>query len=71
MVVGSPIVFVVSLLTGAIGIYVERRLVAGVDSYTYAIITGADQRNCLGGVNSHSDGFCYYARSSSSLRICE
>lgn len=39
MVVGSVIVFVVSLLIGAIGIYVGARVVAGIESYTYAIIT--------------------------------
>lgn len=39
MVVGSVIVFVVSLLIGAIGIYAGARVVAGVDSYPYAIIT--------------------------------
>lgn len=39
MVVGSLVVFAVSLLIGAIGIYAGGRVVAGVDSYTYAIIT--------------------------------
>lgn len=39
MVVGSVIVFIVSLLIGSIGIYAGARVVAGVDSYPYAIIT--------------------------------
>ena len=39
MVIGSVIVFIVSLLIGAIGIYAGARVVAGVDSYLYAIIT--------------------------------
>jgi hypothetical protein len=39
MVVGSLIVFAVSLLIGAVGIYAGGRVVAGVDSYAYAIIT--------------------------------
>jgi hypothetical protein len=39
MVVGSLIVFAVSLLIGAVGIYAGGRIVAGVDSYAYAIIT--------------------------------
>lgn len=39
MVVGSVIVFVVSLLIGALGIYVGARVVAGVEDYTYAIVT--------------------------------
>jgi hypothetical protein len=38
MVVGSLIVFAVSLLIGAIGIYTGARVVADVDSYPYAII---------------------------------
>lgn len=37
--VDSLVVFVVSLLIGALGIYVGARLVAGVDDYTYAIVT--------------------------------
>lgn len=39
MVVGSVIVFVVSLLIGALGIYVGAKVVAGVEDYTYAIVT--------------------------------
>lgn len=39
MVVSSIIVFVVSLLIGALGIYVAARGIAGVESYTYAIGT--------------------------------
>jgi len=37
--VDSLIVFVVSLLIGAFGIHVGGQVVAGVDDYTYAIIT--------------------------------
>lgn len=37
--IDSLIVFVVSLLIGALGIYIGARVVAGVDDYTYAIIT--------------------------------
>ena len=39
MVVESIIVFVVSLLIGALGIYVGARVIVDVDDYTYAIIT--------------------------------
>jgi hypothetical protein len=39
MVVSSIIVFAVSLLIGALGIYVAARGIAGVESYTYAIGT--------------------------------
>ncbi|MFC4989501.1 MULTISPECIES: hypothetical protein [Saliphagus] len=39
MVVASIIVFVVSLLIGALGIYVGARVVTGVEDYTYAIVT--------------------------------
>lgn len=39
MVVSSLVVFVVSLLIGALGIYVAARVVAGVEDYTYAIVT--------------------------------
>jgi len=38
-VIDSLIVFVVSLLVGALGIYVGGRLVAGYDDYSYAIVT--------------------------------
>lgn len=39
MVIASIIVFAVSLLIGALGIYVGARIVAGVEDYTYAIVT--------------------------------
>lgn len=39
MVVSSLVVFVVSLLIGALGIYVAARVVEGVEDYTYAIVT--------------------------------
>lgn len=39
MVVASLVVFVVSLLIGAIGIYAGARVITGADDYTYAIIT--------------------------------
>ncbi|MBX0293738.1 hypothetical protein [Haloarcula nitratireducens] len=35
----SVVVFLVSLLVGALGIYVGARVVAGYDDYTYAIVT--------------------------------
>jgi len=35
----SLVLFVVSLLIGGFGIYVGARVVAGVDDYTYAIVT--------------------------------
>jgi hypothetical protein len=35
----SLIVFIVSLLIGALGIYVGARIIADVDDYTYAIVT--------------------------------
>jgi hypothetical protein len=35
----SLVVFVVSLLIGALGIYVGARVVVDVDDYTYAIVT--------------------------------
>lgn len=38
-VVDSIIVFVVSLLIGALGIYAGARVVTGVNDYTYAIVT--------------------------------
>lgn len=38
-VVESLIVFVVSLLIGAVGIYVGARVLTGHDDYTYAIVT--------------------------------
>ena len=37
--VDSMIVFVVSLLIGALGIYVGGRIVADHDDYTYAVVT--------------------------------
>ena len=37
--VESVIVFVVSLLIGALGIYVGARVIADVDDYTYALVT--------------------------------
>ncbi len=39
MVVNSLVVFVVSLLIGALGIYVGARVIVDTDDYTYAIIT--------------------------------
>lgn len=39
MVVESIVVFVVSLLIGALGIYVGASLIVDSDDYTYAIIT--------------------------------
>lgn len=39
MVLASIIVFVVSLLIGALGIYIGARIIVDVDDYTYAIIT--------------------------------
>jgi hypothetical protein len=38
-VVDSIVVFVVSLLIGALGIYVGARVVTGSSDYTYAIVT--------------------------------
>lgn len=37
--IDSLIVFIVSLLIGALGIYVGARIVADVDDYGYAIVT--------------------------------
>lgn len=37
--VDSLVVFVVSLLIGALGIYVGARTVTGRDDYTYAVVT--------------------------------
>lgn len=37
--VDSIIVFVVSLLVGALGIYIGARVVTDADDYTYAIVT--------------------------------
>ncbi|QLG64219.1 hypothetical protein [Halorarum salinum] len=37
--IDSLIVFVVSLLIGALGIYVGARVITGTDDYTYAIVT--------------------------------
>jgi len=37
--IDSLIVFVVSLLIGALGIYVGARVIAGRDDYRYAIVT--------------------------------
>ena len=39
MVVDSIVVFVVSLLIGAIGIYAGARVIVDADDYTYAIVT--------------------------------
>ena len=39
MVVASAIVFVVSLLIGALGIYVGARVIVGADDYNHAIVT--------------------------------
>lgn len=39
MVVGSLIVFGVSLLIGGIGIYVGAKIVSDVEDYTYALVT--------------------------------
>ena len=39
MVVASAIVFVVSLLIGALGIYVGARVIVGADDYDHAIVT--------------------------------
>ncbi len=38
-VVDSLFVFVVSLLIGALGLYVGARVVSGVDDYRYAVVT--------------------------------
>lgn len=38
-IVDSLIVFVISLLIGALGIYIGARVIANVDDYTYALIT--------------------------------
>lgn len=40
-IIDSLVVFVVSLLIGALGIYVGARVVVDYDDYTYAIITAA------------------------------
>jgi len=37
--IDSITVFVVSLLIGALGIYIGARVIAGYDDYTYAIVT--------------------------------
>jgi len=37
--IDSIAVFVVSLLIGALGIYIGARVIAGYDDYTYAIVT--------------------------------
>lgn len=37
--IDSLIVFIVSLLIGALGIYIGARIVADVDDFTYAIVT--------------------------------
>ncbi len=39
MVVATLVVFVVSLLIGALGIYAGARVVVGADDYSHAIIT--------------------------------
>lgn len=38
-VLDSTVVFVVSLLIGALGVYVGARAVTGVDDYAYAVVT--------------------------------
>lgn len=38
-IVDSLIVFVISLLIGALGIYIGARVIANVSDYTYALIT--------------------------------
>lgn len=38
-IVGSLVLFVVSLLIGALGIYIGARVIVDYDDYTYAIIT--------------------------------
>lgn len=38
-IVDNIVVFVVSLLVGALGIYIGARLITDTDDYTYAIIT--------------------------------
>lgn len=37
--IDSILVFVISLLIGALGIYVGARVLTGVENYTYAIVT--------------------------------
>ncbi|MFC6718248.1 hypothetical protein ACFQGT_11470 [Natrialbaceae archaeon GCM10025810] len=37
--IGSAIVFVVSLLIGALGIYLGAKVIVGADDYSYAIVT--------------------------------
>jgi hypothetical protein len=37
--IGSVVGFVVSLLIGALGIYVGASVIAGVEDYTYAVVT--------------------------------
>ena len=39
MVLASLVVFVVSLLIGALGIYAGARVITGADNYSHAIIT--------------------------------
>jgi len=38
-ILDSLVVFVVSLLIGALGVYVGARVVTGVDDYGYAVVT--------------------------------
>jgi hypothetical protein len=38
-IIGSVVGFIVSLLIGALGIYVGARVVTGTDDYGYAVIT--------------------------------
>jgi len=38
-ILDSIVVFVVSLLIGALGVYAGARIVTGVDDYSYAIVT--------------------------------
>lgn len=37
--IGSAIVFAVSLLIGALGIYLGAKVIVGAEDYTYAIVT--------------------------------
>jgi hypothetical protein len=49
VILDSLIVFIISLLIGALGIYVGARVVAGIDDYTYAIVTALIRGDHLGG----------------------
>lgn len=39
MVIGTLVSFVVALLVGGLAIYISARVVAGVDDYSYAVVT--------------------------------